>query len=95
MEDDAGCFAKRECTGDVRSGDLAYAVADDSGGADAEGFPKRGERDLQSKDGRLCDFGLLDSRGLFVTGELRDKRPISEFAEESVAFVDLCAEGGA
>ena len=85
-------FAQAEHARHVRRGDFAHAVSDNGRGPDAPRLPQCGEGDLQRKDRRLRDRGLIHARKIFIARHLFDQRPVCEFAQNRVAFLDLRAE---
>ena len=94
VKDDARRLAQREHAGDVRRSHFADAVTHHRDRAHAQRFPNRRQRDLNRKDGRLCDGRVVHARTFFIPRKFTQQRPRAELAEQTVTLLDLRAENG-
>ena len=87
--DDARGLPEIEDSRRMRGGDLPDAVSHHRCRRHAPRSPKRGERNLQSEDQRLCDRGLPQSRTRLCGREFGEQGPSGEFAHEGVTLHNL------
>ena len=92
QRDHAGRVFNGKDAGDASRGDLAHAVADDSGRLHAPGFPERGERHLHGKNGRLPDLRPRDAGGFFAAAEFFEKGEAGPGTQSGVATFHRFAE---
>ena len=94
MESDSNGILQRKRAGDVGRRHFTRAMTEHGGGLDAPRSPQRRQRDLQRKDRRLPEAGLLDLRALLVGRQLVQQRPAGEPAEQIAHLLDGAAKDG-
>ena len=94
MESDPNGILQRKHAGDVRRRHFTRAMAQDRGRLDAPRSPQCCEPDLQRKNRRLPDAGLLNLRSRLVGGQLLQQGPAGERTEQLVHLLDRSAKGG-
>src|SRR6476659_6208652 len=90
--DDPGCFLKRKNSGDAVSRDFSHAMTDDGRRLNAPGFPKRRERHLHGKNGRLSNLRPLHLGCFFRAAEFFEKREAGPRTERGVTIFNRLAK---
>ena len=77
----------RKNAGNARRRDFAHAMADNGRRLNAPGFPKRRERHLHRKNGRLPDLRPVHLGGFLGAAEFFEQREVRPRTQRSVALV--------